>query len=150
MTKRSSAEEFLESLDRDAIVAAIRSAEAKGLGEIRVHLHKGRVDDPRAEAEKVFVRLGMAATAHRTGCLLFLAPAERAFAVIGDQAIHAKVGDDFWLEARDAAAQHFTQGRFTDGIVAAVTKLGDALARHFPREAGKADVNELPDDVSEG
>jgi uncharacterized membrane protein len=149
VTKRATAEEFLAALDRDAIVAAIRAAEAKGIGEIRVHIEKGRVDDPRVEAEKVFVRLGMARTAHRTGCLLFLAPAERAFAVIGDTAIHEKVGSDFWLDARDAAARHFTQGRFTEGIVAAVEKLGDALATHFPRIEGVADRNELADDVSE-
>jgi uncharacterized membrane protein len=149
MTKRQSTQEFLGQLDRAAIVAAIREAESKGLGEVRVHLHKGRVSDPRAEAEKVFTRLGMAATAHRTGCILFIAPEERAFAVIGDKAIHEKVGDDFWLDARDAAARHFAEGRFTEGIVAAVARLGEALARHFPREAGAADVNELPDDVTE-
>jgi uncharacterized membrane protein len=107
------------------------------------------VDDPRAAAEKVFVKLGMTATSHRTGCLLFIAPAERAFAVIGDTAIHEKVGDDFWLDARDAAARYFVEGKFTEGIVAAVGKLGDALARHFPRETGAEDVNELPDDVTE-
>jgi uncharacterized membrane protein len=142
-------QDFLSRLDRPAIVAAIREAESKGLGEIRVHVHHGRVDDPRAAAEKVFVKLGMTATQHRTGCLLFIAPAERAFAVIGDTAIHEKVGDDFWLDARDAAARHFVEGKFTEGIVAAVAKLGDALAANFPRETGAKDVNELPDDVSE-
>ncbi len=149
MTKRESTKDFLERLDRAAIVAAIREAESKGLGEIRVHLHKGRVSDPRAEAERVFTRLGMARTAHRTGCLLFIAPEERAFAVIGDAAIHEKVGDDFWLDARDAASRPFAEGRFTEGIVAAVARLGEALARHFPREKGVANLNELPDDVTE-
>jgi len=149
MTRRQTVEDVLARLDRDAIVAAIRAAESRGLGEIRVHIQKGRVDDPRAAAESVFVKLGMAATKHRTGCLLFVAPVERAFAVIGDQAIHEKVGADFWLDARDAAARHFAEGRFTEGIVAAVEKLGEALARHFPRVAGLADKNELSDEVTE-
>ena len=149
MKERQKAAEFFRGLDRDAIRDAIREAESRGRGEIRVHLHHGRVADPRAEAEKTFASLGMTKTAERTGCLLFIAPEERAFSVIGDRGIHEKVGDDFWLEARDRAASRFAEGRFTDGIVEAVRLLGDALGRHFPREAGKIDENELADDVSE-
>jgi uncharacterized membrane protein len=139
---------FFESLDRPAIVAAITEAEARSFGEIRVHLHHGSVEDARAAAEKTFLKLGMNRTARGSGCLVFLAPASRAFAVVGGTGIHGKVGDAFWLEARDAAREKFTEGKFTEGIVAAVAKLGDALALHFPKD-GTPDVNELPDDVSE-
>jgi uncharacterized membrane protein len=139
---------FFESLDRPAIVAAIAEAEARSFGEIRVHLHHGSVRDARAAAEKTFLKLGMDRTARGSGCLIFLAPASRAFAVVGGTGIHAKVGDAFWAEARDAASGKFSEGKFTEGIVAAVAKLGDALARHFPKD-GTPDVNELPDDVSE-
>ena len=149
MAKGPAARDFFESLDRGAIVGAIRRAEEKGFGEIRIHLQHGRVADARAEAERTFVRLGMAKTASRTGCLVFIAPEERAFAVVGDRAIHERVGDGFWLEARDAAAALFAEGKFTDGIVAAVDRIGAALAGHFPKAAGQADTNELPDDVSE-
>lgn len=147
VSERISMQQFFEGLDRGAIVYAIRRAESKGLGEIRVHLHRGRVADAREEAERAFTRLGMAKTRSRSGCLIFIAPEERAFAVIGDAGIHERVGDTFWLDARDAAAALFAEGRFTEGIVAAVDRLGDALAMHFPKEPG--DVNELPDDVSE-
>jgi uncharacterized membrane protein len=34
--------------------------------------------------------------------------------------------------------------------VTAVTRVGDELERHFPRRAGEADANELPDSVSRG
>jgi uncharacterized membrane protein len=139
---------FFDGLDRPAIVEAIRKAEAKSFGEIRVHLHHGSVKDARAEAERTFLRLGMEKTARGTGCLLFLAPSSRSFAVVGGSGIHEKVGDAFWLEARDVARARFTEGRFTDGIVAAVEKLGDALARFFPK-VGAPGVNELPDDVTE-
>jgi uncharacterized membrane protein len=30
-----------------------------------------------------------------------------------------------------------------------VARVGEALATQFPREGGRTDVNELPDDVSE-
>ncbi|HEY3349987.1 MAG TPA: DUF5130 family protein [Thermoanaerobaculia bacterium] len=142
------AKAFFESLDRPAIVEAIRRAEARSFGEIRVHLHHGSVSDARAEAEKTFLRLGMDKTARGSACLIFLAPASRAFAVVGGTGIHEKVGDGFWLEARDAARERFKEGKFTEGIVAAVGKLGDALALFFPKD-GVSDRNELPDDVSE-
>jgi len=146
--REDDAKDFFEALDRPAIVEAIRRAEARSYGEIRVHLHHGTVADARAEAERTFLRLGMEKTVRGSACLIFLAPASRAFAVVGGAGIHEKVGDGFWLEARDAARARFTEGKFTEGIVAAVEKLGDALALFFPRE-GTSDRNELPDDVSE-
>ncbi len=146
----SSAEEFWRSLDREAVAEAIREAEGKGHGEIRVHLHHGKVENPRAEAERTFLRLGMQKTARRSGCLVFVAPAERAFVVLGDEGIHGRAGEAAWAAARDAASLHFLAGRFTEGLVAAIRILGDELARHFPREAGEANPNELSDDLSEG
>src|SRR5450756_2286348 len=103
MAKSEKAKSFFDGLDRPAIVEAIERAEAKSLGEIRVHLHHGAVNDARAEAEKAFLRLGMDKTIRGTGCLVFIAPKSRAFAVIGGAGIHEKVGDGFWVEARDAA-----------------------------------------------
>jgi uncharacterized membrane protein len=47
-------------------------------------------------------------------------------------------------------AREFRAGRFTDGIVTAVTRVGDELQRHFPRRPGEQDENELPDAVSRG
>jgi uncharacterized membrane protein len=106
------------------------------------------VKDARAEAEKTFLKLGMDKTIQGTGCLVFIAPESRAFAVIGGCGIHEKVGDAFWAEARDAARARFAEGQFTEGIVAAVDRLGDALALFFPKTA-REDSNELSDEVSE-
>ncbi len=148
MARSKEAAAFFEALDRPAIVEAIKRAETKSFGEIRVHLHHGPVSDALKAARATFKKLGMDKTVHGTGCLLFLAPASRAFAVIGGAGIHEKVGDGFWAEARDAAQALFVDGKFTEGIVAAVDKLGDALALFFPKR-GPADTNELPDEVSE-
>jgi uncharacterized membrane protein len=148
MAKSEKAKSFFDGLDRPAIVEAIVRAEAKSLGEIRVHLHHGAVKDVRAEAEKAFLKLGMDKTIRGSGCLVFIAPESRAFAVIGGSGIHEKVGDAFWIEARDAASSRFAEGKFTEGIVAAVDRLGDALALFFPK-TGPKDTNELPDEVSE-
>jgi len=148
MAKSRQSKAFFDGLDRPAIVEAIKRAESKSVGEIRVHLHHGPVRDALKAAQSTFKRLGMEKTAHGTGCLLFLAPESRAFAVVGGTGIHEKVGDGFWAEARDAAQALFADGKFTEGIVTAVDNLGDALAQHFPKR-GPGDTNELPDEVSE-
>ena len=143
-------EAFLRSLDDARIVAAIREAEARSRGEIRVHVAEREVADPRTEAALVFERLGMADTAARNGVLLFVAPASQSITVLGDRAVHERCGEAFWTAVVESVRGEFRAGRFTEGIVAGVRAVGDELARHFPRHPGEADRNELPDTVSRG
>jgi hypothetical protein len=46
--------------------------------------------------------------------------------------------------------EEFHAGRFTEGLVAVVRRVGDELVRHFPRRPGEIDENELPDVISRG
>jgi uncharacterized membrane protein len=140
---------FLNALDHDRIVAAIRAAESRGRGEIRVHVARGEVADAQRAAVADFERLNMTATAERNGVLVFVAPASRKFAVIGDAGIHQHCGDAFWQEVAAAMREDFAAGRFTDGIVRGVERAGAVMADHFPRRPGEADRNELPDEVSQ-
>jgi uncharacterized membrane protein len=143
-------EAFLRSLDDGRIVAAIREAEGRSRGEIRVHVAEREVTDPRAEAALVFDRLRMADTAERNGVLLFVAPASQSITLLGDRAVHERCGEAFWTAIVERVRDEFRAGRFTEGIVVAVRAVGDELARHFPRHPGEKDVNELPDTVSHG
>jgi uncharacterized membrane protein len=141
--------DFLGRLDNARIVAAIRDAEAGTRAEIRVHVTDKAVTDAEQAAERQFETLGMTATAERNGVLIFVAPQSQAFAVVGDKGIHEKSGgQEFWAHVAAAMQEDFRAGRFTDGIVKGVAEAGEALARHFPRETHKTDVNELPDEVS--
>ena len=106
------AKTFFESLDRPAIVEAIRRAEARSFGEIRVHLHHGKVADARAEAEKTFLKLGMDKTARGSACLIFIAPASRRFAVVGGTGIHEKVGDGVLARGARRDARPVPRGAF--------------------------------------
>lgn len=140
---------FLGALDHERIVKAIGEAEARSRGEVRVHVSGQAADDPETAAVRQFEALGMTKTAERNGVLLFVAPASQAFAVVGDRGIHERCGPDFWKDVASAVEADFKAGRYTDGIVKGVTRLGDALATHFPRPAGATDRNELPDQVTE-
>ena len=141
---------FVASLDDERIVAAIREAEARSRGEIRVHVAEREVADPRTEAAVVFERLGMADTAERNGVLLFVAPESQSITVIGDREAHERCGEAFWTAVVEAIREEFRAGRYTEGIVAGVRAVGEELARHFPRRPGETDRNELPDGVSRG
>jgi uncharacterized membrane protein len=140
---------FLKTLDNDRIVAAILEAESRSLGEIRVHVTNQTVTEVEAAARAQFEKLDMTKTALRNGVLIYVAPRSRKFAVIGDAGIHERCGPAFWTDIAAAMEADFRAGRFTDGIVKGVEAAGAALARYFPREGQKPDVNELLDDVTE-
>jgi len=140
---------FVRQLDQDRIVEAIRAAEARSRGELRVHVSSRAVEDPQKAAAAQFEKLGMAGTAERNGILIYVAPKSQTFAVIGDAGIHEKCGAPFWGELVAAIGGEFREGHFTDGLVNAIARAGDALATHFPRLTDRTDRNELPDQVSE-
>ncbi|HEU0094217.1 MAG TPA: TPM domain-containing protein, partial [Vicinamibacteria bacterium] len=146
---RMQTKNFLDTLDHDRIVKAIQDAEARSRGEVRVHVSKQAVEDAQKAAARQFEALGMTRTAERNGVLLFVAPVSQTFAIIGDEGIHARCGPDFWKDVAAAMETDFRAGRYTDGIVKGVARVGEALATHFPREEGTADTNELSDEVTE-
>ena len=143
------AKSFLQAVDHERIVAAIREAEARSRGEIRVHVSHADCDDPQRAAAQKFEKLGMSATKERNGVLIFIAPKSQSFAVIGDLGIHERCGEACWRESAGGMAQAFRERRFTDGILGAVRRVADALHEHFPRVAGRVDSDELPNEVSE-
>ena len=138
---------FLSKLDHDRIIAGIREAESKTSGEIRVHVTRRKPEDLEAAARARFAKLGMAKTAERNGVLFYVCPNLRRFQILGDTGVHEKCGDDFWKEVAAAMEEKFRQGHFTDGLLHGIAKVGEVLARHFPRRP--EEKNELPDEVTE-
>ena len=140
--------EFLSKLEHDRILQAIREAESKTSGEIRVLIQRGKLkSDPLVAARKKFHRLGMYKTRERNAVLIFVAPRVHKFAVIGDTAIHEKSGDEFWKRIVEKMRNHFQNEKFTDALIEAVEQVGAVLVSHFPQRV--RDTNELPDDVIE-
>jgi uncharacterized membrane protein len=123
--------------------------ERRTSAEVRVSLASLFWGDVHRAAERAFQRLGMTATHERNGVLLFVVPARRKFAVLGDQGIHAKAGQELWERVARVLSSRFQMGEFTDGLVAGIQEIGEQLAAHFPH-AGSRDVNELPDEVDTG
>ena len=141
--------EFLSNLEHERIVQAIRDGESKTSGEIRVFVQRGKLNaDPLVVAQKKFQRLGMSKTRERNAVLIFLAPRAHKFAVVGDQAIHEKCGEQFWQHIVDGMQVHFQNEKFSHALTEAIHEVGKVLATHFPRTS--ANTNELPDEIIEG
>jgi uncharacterized membrane protein len=141
--------EFLSKLEHDQIVRAIRDAESKTSGEIRVFVQRGKLDgDPLPAAQRRFHRLGMQNTPERNAVLIFVAPRAHKFAIIGDKGIHQKCGEDLWQRLVNQMREHFRNEKFSEAISDAIREIGDALAAHFPRRSTSTDG--LPDEVVEG
>lgn len=137
--------DFIRQLDHPALEAAIARAETATSGEIRVVVLHEPVADPVAAAQAAFTRLGMEQTRERNGVLILVAPASQTFAVVGDEAVHARCGQVFWEEMAAAMAGEFRRGEFTAGLLAGIGRAGELLGRHFPRRAD--DRDELPNQV---
>lgn len=139
------ARDFLSKLAHDTIVAAIAGAERHTSGEIRVFISRRHRPDGLGAAQARFIRLRMHEKRDRNAVLIYVAPAAQTFAVVGDEAAHARFREGFWHEVREAMGADFKAGRFTEGIIRAVHLVGEELRRHFPHHRG--DRNEQPNDI---
>jgi uncharacterized membrane protein len=139
--------DFIQRLDHPLIEQAIARAEAASSGEIRVVVMHRPASDPVADAQAAFRRLSMEKTRARNSVLLFVAPESQTFAIIGDEAVHAKCGQPFWDELAAVLQSAFARGEFTAGIVTGIDRAGALLAAHFPSRSD--DIDELPNTVSE-
>ena len=139
---------FFSTREKKEIVNTIRDAERHTSGEIRVHVESHCGADPIARAQAVFDKLGMSKTELHNGVLIYLAIADRKFAIIGDEGIHRAVPPDFWDDTKVKMESLFRAGKFCEGVCLGVQLAGEHLAQYFPCQ--RNDVNELPDEISEG
>ncbi|MBR4771363.1 MAG: TPM domain-containing protein [Bacteroidales bacterium] len=139
---------ILSEEQQKRIVEAIVRAEDCTSGEIRVHVEPKCKTDPVARAVKVFNRLEMYDTAARNGVVIYLAYETRVCAIVGDVAINEVIPEGFWDGILADMKVAFAAGSFTEGIIAAVEAVGNALSEYFPYQSD--DVNEQPDEISFG
>jgi uncharacterized membrane protein len=130
------------------VLLAIKQAELKTSGEIRVHVESHCEGHPVDRAKVLFYQLGMDKTDLQNGILLYLAIKDRKYAIIGDKAIDAKVPLEFWETIRDEMRPILAKNEFSRALVLGVNRVGEALIESFPFQKG--DINELTNDISFG
>jgi uncharacterized membrane protein len=138
---------LVHGIDTARVEAAIRQAEVRTSGELRVAISRFYFwGDVRRAAEGAFVRLHMRRTRHRNGVLILVAPRRRRFAIVGDAGIAAHTETRFWSEIATVMSGQFRAGDLTGGLERAIAAIGERLATHFPPDTGRG-ANELPDAV---
>ena len=139
--------EFFSPDEKERVVEAIRQAEQRTSGEVRIFVEsRCRFVDAIDRAREIFFQLGMDKTDERNGSLIYVAVKDRQAAVFGDEGIHQKVGQTYWEEEVNKMMVCFKQKALADGLVQCISDIGDALHLHFPYDR-ETDKNELPDEI---
>ncbi|MEO6524469.1 MAG: TPM domain-containing protein [Mucilaginibacter sp.] len=133
--------------EQERIRQAIVQVEENTSGEVRVCVEKSCSEDVLLRAAKYFESLDMEKTEQRHGVLIYLATADRKFAIIGDKGINSVVAVDFWDTTKNAMLEHFKNGDLIEGIVVGLRIAGEQLQKYFPNGDNK-NPNQLPDDVA--
>jgi uncharacterized membrane protein len=138
---------LLSPEDDQLIVQAIKAAEQRTSGEIRVYVESHcRFVDPLDRAVEIFGSLKMYETKQRNAVLVYVAIKDRQLAIYADKGIHEKEGETFWNSTVKSVIQHFDRRHYGAGIAGMVTEIGEALHTHFPFDS-TTDRHELPDDI---
>ncbi len=87
----------------------------------------------------------MEVTALRNGVLIYVALADKKFAIIGDEGINKAVPDDFWESTKELMLHKFKNNEIAEGISVGIIEAGKQLKKYFPYQSD--DINELPDDI---
>lgn len=133
--------------ENERIVAAIRNAEKRTSGEVRVFIEpKNPLVDPLERAALIFAKLEMDETDHRNAVLLYIATKHKELALYGDKGIHGKVGTAYWEKEVQEILQNFRNNSLVDGVVNCITHIGETLSEKFPYVPTE-DKNELPDEI---
>ena len=150
LSDRGAVRRVLPAPAMDAIARAIAAGELRHDGEIRVCIEAGlpwsylRRDAPaRERALMLFSKLRVWDTERNTGVLVYLLVADKSIEIVADRGIARQVPQSTWTAICAALGRHLQQGQAEAGMLAAIERISDELAAHFPPLA-RSD-NELPD-----
>ncbi len=137
---------FFTKDEQQLLVNAIAAAELKTSGEIRLHIANFCYGSEIKCAEKVFVKLKMHQTKERNGVLIYIAALSKKIAVVGDEGIHQKLGDQFWQSVVDKLLGQFKENKKAIALADCILECGEQLGKYFPRSEN--DTNELSNAIS--
>lgn len=139
--------DFFTAAQKQVLLEAIQKAEKRTSGEIRLFVEsKCRFVDPIDRAKEIFLQLGMNKTDERNATLIYVAVKDRQAAILGDEGIHQRVGQQYWEAEIKKMLNYFREQHLTEGLCQIINDIGEALHTHFPYST-EHDKNELPDEI---
>jgi uncharacterized membrane protein len=147
MWRFSKKKPFFTEEQNEKIVNAIRDAEMQTSGEVRIFVeNRCKYVDALDRAKQLFDNLEMGRTELRNGVLFYIAIKDRQLAIYADEGIHKAAGPNYWKNSVKDILSVFSKENITEGIIASISKIGQALKTYFPYEK-EIDKNELPDEI---
>ena len=138
---------FFSEQENRTIVEAIRDAEKRTSGEVRVYIEsRCKYVEPLDRAAEIFFSLKMDQTDERNAVLVYVAVKDQQLALFADEGIHTRTGQQFWNNEVKLMLAQFNKNNYAAGIETVVREIGEALHQYFPYN-GETDKNELPDDI---
>jgi uncharacterized membrane protein len=137
---------YFSKEEEERMVEAIRFAEKQTSGEVRLYVESHcKMVDPLDRAKELFIQLEMTKTIDRNAVLLYFAIEDRQLAILGDEGIHQRLGQDFWNNEIKTIVADFKQHQIVNGICHMIADVGAALKSNFPYTSD--DKNELSDGI---
>lgn len=137
---------YLTNHEMASLVEAIKTAEQRSTGEIRVHIDSSVGVNHAEVAFNVFRTLEMDKTKDRNGVLFHINFEDHYLTIIGDEGIHEKVQQAFWDKMHDRMTAQFQKQHYFQAIKDAILETGEELKHHFP-VVGE-NINELPNEIT--
>lgn len=138
---------FFTDAEKQRVVEAIRSAEQRTSGEVRVYVEsRNAYMDPMDRAAEIFYNLKMDKTDDRNAVLLYIAVKDKQLALFGDEGIYKATGEEYWNNAVRNMLMEIKAHDIIGGMVHCITTVGEALHEKFPYNKLE-DKNELPDEI---
>ena len=101
--------------------------------------------DARTRAGEVFAQLRVWDTAANNGVLIYLLLADHRIEIVADRGLADRVSAEQWRGVCQLMEEGLRSGHPDSAVLRGVEAASALLAEHFPRDAGLADPNELPD-----
>lgn len=98
-----------------------------------------------ARAYQLFAERGLHGTRARTALLIFVSELEHRVILLGDHAIHERLGQSGWDEQVKLLVSFIRRNECKQGLLEVIAQLEPKLVEVAPRQHD--DVNELPDAV---
>src|SRR5678816_4396575 len=109
--------EFFTDEEKQTIIDAVRNAEQRTSGEVRVFVESHcRYVNAIDRAVEIFENLQMQNTEQRNATLVYVAIKDRQLAVFGDEGIHQKVGNEYWANEVMKMINAFNRDNIAEGI----------------------------------
>ncbi len=145
MARSTNPRKFLSEAESARINSAIKDAESKTSGEIKLVMARHCWGNMKAKASKIFKEFGLDRTKERNCVLILFIVTNREFLIYGDQGIHEGVGQGFWDDIRDKMVAAFKEDKFGEGISRGVRLIGERLSQYFPYQ--RDDIDEISDEI---